>query len=782
MNIILNLIFLLVTASIGESLHAREVCVGHNYEQQNPTQRTTSLSVLFTTAISVVKEGQATRLTADATVDAQGKAFYYWCTDKGSFTKITDDYKTVLFVPPASTGNDVANMWVKVGDSLGYIAYATTTVAIEKQLAYPTLQDTNGLVQFTFNSPTLGTGIVKINNNPVDASWSANGVSFNLFQATQTTAQTQKAIQLSITDSNGKVLYDACYPFVDVCPNRWFSAPVMKLWKEKVVQGYDNGKSGIFAPYNIATRSEGLAMILRASVPSLTFNQPTVKPFDDVALDAWYAALVQYAKDNGLVEGCNIAKTRFCPDDSLSRAAAFKMLALAFPKYKTALAQYQNGQTCDLPYKDVSPTAWYYPYVCAVRDTLGGYRDQTLRPNDFMSRAEAARLVCIATYGAAACIESGSDKVEIPPTLPKVTSVSPLAATLGQLLKISVIGENLPDTTALWIANCVNVVATGGTAQKRDFECTPSNDQVGSQEGVVKDKPDGTILSNFNVNVSKTITGCTTPTVSSVSPLKATLNQNTTFTVNGSCLSGVTAFFIPECANLTSLGGSETQRQFQCTPSYTTGIKDGVVKDKSGGTVLLSFNVDVSEIVATCTTPTVSSVSPLQVTLDEPATFTVNGSCLTDTTAFWIDACASPNASSIGTLFPMAGGSATQRKFQCTPSYSTGSKQGVVKDQSAGTVLSNFSVNVIAGTPKVTAVSPLTAKLNQSTTFTVTGSNLPDTTAFFIPECANLVNSGGSTTERKFQCTPSYTTGSKSGVVKDKSGGSTLYSFNVAVQ
>ncbi len=88
----------------------------------------------------------------------------------------------------------------------------------------------------------------------------------------------------------------------------------------------------------------------------------------------------------------------------------------------------------------------------------------------------------------------------------------------------------------------------------------------------------------------------TPPTVSSVSPLTAMLNESTTFTVNGTNLTTDTAFWIDQCEGVTQLsGGTETQRQFRCTPSWSTGTKDAVVKDRSGGNVLLDFEVKVTQ-------------------------------------------------------------------------------------------------------------------------------------------------------------------------------------------
>ncbi|MDM8567209.1 choice-of-anchor D domain-containing protein [Candidatus Halobeggiatoa sp. HSG11] len=86
-----------------------------------------------------------------------------------------------------------------------------------------------------------------------------------------------------------------------------------------------------------------------------------------------------------------------------------------------------------------------------------------------------------------------------------------------------------------------------------------------------------------------------TPSVSSVSPLTATLDETTTFTVKGICLPDSTAFWIGECENLVAFGGNEQQRQFRCKPSWTTGRKDGLIKEQSGGNILKNFTVDVQD-------------------------------------------------------------------------------------------------------------------------------------------------------------------------------------------
>jgi hypothetical protein len=90
-----------------------------------------------------------------------------------------------------------------------------------------------------------------------------------------------------------------------------------------------------------------------------------------------------------------------------------------------------------------------------------------------------------------------------------------------------------------------------------------------------------------------------TPTirVTSVSPSTVTLNRSTTFTIRGSGLPSQLAVWIGECVGNTSptlySSGSSTTHTFTCTPRYSKGTKDGVVKDRANGITLLNFRVNV---------------------------------------------------------------------------------------------------------------------------------------------------------------------------------------------
>ncbi len=347
---------------------------------------------------------------------------------------------------------------------------------------------------------------------------------------------------------------------------------------------------------------------------------------------------------------------------------------------------------------------------------------------------------------------------------PSVSSVSPSTATLGQSTSFTVYGSNLTSGMGFWIADCSGVTElSGGTSTRRYFRCAPSY-STGSKSGTVKTSPGGTTLHNFSVQVSSP-----SPTVSSVTPSTATLGQLTTFTINGSNLTSGMGFWIADCSGVTELsGGTSTRQYFRCTPSYSAGSKSGTVKTTPGGTTLHNFSVQVS-----APAPTVSSVSPSTATLGQLTTFTIHGSNLTSGMGFWIANCDG--------LTELGGGSASQRYFRCTPRWHLGSMDGVVRDEPDGTLLREFTVQVTTDIV-VHEVVPERAMLNTSTDFIIRGEGLPAGMGFWIANCSGVTElSGGTSTERRFRCTPGGSTGTMDGVLKDEPDGATLYPFSVSI-
>ncbi len=239
-----------------------------------------------------------------------------------------------------------------------------------------------------------------------------------------------------------------------------------------------------------------------------------------------------------------------------------------------------------------------------------------------------------------------------------MSSVSPLSVTLNELTTFTVTGSDLPSSLAFFIEDCETVRSTGGTSSSRSFTCTPSS-TAGSKGGQVKDQAGGELLFSFNVQVAD---ATPEPSVSSVSPLSATLNEETTFTVSGSNLPTTTAFFIEDCENVRSAGGTSSSRRFTCTPSGTIGMKSGNIKETAGSNNIFEFEVRTT---AELPRVTISDFFPLQAKIGDKTTFTITGANLPDTTSISFPDCSGLEFISRSIL---------RQQLTCTPQGNLGLK------------------------------------------------------------------------------------------------------------
>ena len=105
--------------------------------------------------------------------------------------------------------------------------------------------------------------------------------------------------------------------------------------------------------------------------------------FSDVPEDAWYAKAVNTLSSLGMLGGYPDGTYR--PDAPITRAE-FAAVALAF-------ANQSSNAACS--YTDVNAGAWYYPYVAQASSFgwIGGYPDNTFRPDNKITRAEVCVIV-----------------------------------------------------------------------------------------------------------------------------------------------------------------------------------------------------------------------------------------------------------------------------------------------------------------------------------------------------------------------------------------------------
>ncbi|MBI5754834.1 S-layer homology domain-containing protein [Candidatus Peregrinibacteria bacterium] len=85
----------------------------------------------------------------------------------------------------------------------------------------------------------------------------------------------------------------------DVSEADWYFPYVAKATRLEIVQGYADG---YFRPENTVNRAETLKMIIEANGATAEV-QPENQPFNDVAVDSWYASYAQFFKSYHLIAG-----------------------------------------------------------------------------------------------------------------------------------------------------------------------------------------------------------------------------------------------------------------------------------------------------------------------------------------------------------------------------------------------------------------------------------------------------------------------------------------------
>jgi hypothetical protein len=183
--------------------------------------------------------------------------------------------------------------------------------------------------------------------------------------ATPDTAKTPETITIS--------------PFTDI-KGHWAETYINQIYGK----GIANGKTSTsFDPNANITRAELTKIALTAFGHATGNKQPTENPFADVQKGEWYGAYVALAKDLNIVQGFTDG---FHPNESITRAGALKILLTA------SGLDIGNGTT---DFTDVPEGAWFAKYVAFAKtnDIVGGYSDNTFRPDANITRAEVAKIV-----------------------------------------------------------------------------------------------------------------------------------------------------------------------------------------------------------------------------------------------------------------------------------------------------------------------------------------------------------------------------------------------------
>lgn len=178
--------------------------------------------------------------------------------------------------------------------------------------------------------------------------------------------------------------------FADVPKSHWAYNDIYYLVSIDVADGYTDGK---FRPNAKISRQE-LASLLSRSAGLTPVGKPE-KSFTDVSPKCWSFGYINSAVKAGYLEG--ISKTLFDPEGIATRAQAIK--ALACLSGLSSLAGEMTKQEANktlIQFADASKVpdwAARYMAIASTKKLITGYPDGCIKPNQPITRAEAAKLL-----------------------------------------------------------------------------------------------------------------------------------------------------------------------------------------------------------------------------------------------------------------------------------------------------------------------------------------------------------------------------------------------------
>jgi uncharacterized repeat protein (TIGR02543 family) len=157
----------------------------------------------------------------------------------------------------------------------------------------------------------------------------------------------------------------------------WAEREINKWLRQSLVGGYTDGS---FKPDQNLTRAEFVAMVNRA----FGYTQKTAFEFTDVLPEDWYAADIAQALATGYING--YPDGTFRPNQAITRqeAAAIISQILSLQGAATAETIQQFKDQAEIPF-------WSLGSIGAIvaNGYMGGYADETFRPEQPLTRAEA---------------------------------------------------------------------------------------------------------------------------------------------------------------------------------------------------------------------------------------------------------------------------------------------------------------------------------------------------------------------------------------------------------
>ncbi|MFA6363344.1 beta strand repeat-containing protein [Methanoregula sp.] len=292
--------------------------------------------------------------------------------------------------------------------------------------------------------------------------------------------------------------------------------------------------------------------------------------------------------------------------------------------------------------------------------------------------------------------------------LPNITSISPTTGSTAGGYQVTITGKNFTAAKVVYFGNLANTTA-GLTVSSDGTSVTatvPSSSTIGDVNVNVT-TPAGT-----TVDTAKFTYAAGTPTITTVSPAMGSDNGGQWVNITGEGFTGTSWVKFGDVQNTTALTVfNDTQLTVQ-TPAHSAGTVYVIVNAAGGA-------ITKQNAYTFAGSPTFTSISPLNGTVNGGTTVTITGTNLTGASSVTFNSTA---ATIVGT-------STATSITAITPAHVAGKATVNITTFSGtgGFVATNDAFTFASG-PSITSISPLNGTISGGTEVTLRGTNLTGVT------------------------------------------------------
>lgn len=168
--------------------------------------------------------------------------------------------------------------------------------------------------------------------------------------------------------------------YTDLSATHWAAEAVNALSAKNVINGFSDGS---FRPDDAVTREQLVKMLVEA----FGLKGKSDVTFNDVAENRWSADYIAAALASGIVKG--VAEGMFAPEAVVTRQDAAVMLARLCDSKGIVI----SGSAKPTDNENIADYAKESVYRLAGAGIISGFEDGTFRPNQALTRAQAAKLI-----------------------------------------------------------------------------------------------------------------------------------------------------------------------------------------------------------------------------------------------------------------------------------------------------------------------------------------------------------------------------------------------------